>query len=257
MGASVAKSLAMLPVRETFDAVAHCPNVGLCIGGDRTNPCFSIVSKQHASSIDSFQLPEPWVGQIDVAPLLFVSSNPSIGKDDHATGSSLPDEVWESHHLAFGGGTRAYILDGVKTTTRDGKPIKTVKYWSSVRARARELLPAKTVLPGTDYALTEVVHCKTEGEFGVAEAVDECYKRFMDRVWSVAAARVVVVFGKVARDKMLGVGAEQPKSFIERDLGGRRRTLVFLPHPNARGVVKSFAKNYSAQVLEELRGRLN
>ncbi|HEY1976397.1 MAG TPA: hypothetical protein VGG89_07630 [Candidatus Baltobacteraceae bacterium] len=124
-------------VRETFDAIAYCPNVERCIGGDKANPCYSIVSKQGAASIDTFQLPEPWVGQIDVAPLLFVSSNPSIGKDDHAMGKSSPEEVWESGHLAFGGGARTYILDGVKSTAPDGTPIKTVKYWPAcVRERA-------------------------------------------------------------------------------------------------------------------------
>ncbi|HEY1976398.1 MAG TPA: hypothetical protein VGG89_07635 [Candidatus Baltobacteraceae bacterium] len=114
-------------------------------------------------------------------------------------------------------------------------------------------MPERPVVPGTDYALTEVVHCKTEDEYGVTEAVGECYKRFMDRVWGVAAARVVVVFGRVAREAMLGIGAAQPSSPVERDLGGRRRTIVFLPHPNARGVAKSFAKNYSPQILAELQ----
>lgn len=243
-------------VRATFDAIARCPNVERCIGGDTTSPCYSIVSKQQAASIDAFQLPVPWVGQIDVAPLLFVSSNPSIGKDEHATGKTSLDEVWESQHLAFGGGARTYILDGVKSTTPDGKPIKTVKYWSSVRARARELMPNKTVVPGTHYALTEVVHCKTEGEYGVAEAVDECFNRFMERVWTVAAARVIVVFGRVAREQMLGLGAQRPRTLIERELGDRARTIVFLPHPNARGEAKTIAKNYPPEVLDELRSRL-
>jgi hypothetical protein len=37
---------------------------------------------------------------------------------------------------------------------------------------------------------------------------------------------------------------------MERDLGGLRRTIVFLPHPNARGVAKSLAENYPDDVAQ-------
>jgi hypothetical protein len=206
---------------------------------------------QGKRSLTRFQLPEPWVGQLDVAPILFVSSNPSIGKDAHATGSSTRDQVWDSHHLAFGGGSRPYIVDGVKTTDLRGRPIKRVRYWSSIRARAGELMPDREVRPGTDYALTEVVHCKTEGEYGVTRAADTCYKLHMDEIWSVAkAARVIVVFGKIARERILGLGEVQPAHPIQRDLAGLRRTIVFLPHPNARGVVKSMGENYPGDIVQ-------
>jgi hypothetical protein len=48
----------------------------------------------------------PWIGEITVAPILFLSSNPSIGDDRHALGSSTDEALRDSHHHAFGGGTR-------------------------------------------------------------------------------------------------------------------------------------------------------
>ena len=120
----------------------------------------------------------PRVGQLDSARILFVSSNPSIGDDNHAVGASPDDALWDSHHLAFGGGTRSFILDGIYTTAPTGEKLKKVAYWVAVRARARELI--RNAVPGRDYALTEVVHCKSKDEVGVASASEEC----SGRIWS-------------------------------------------------------------------------
>ena len=72
-------------------------------------------------------------------------------------GSAGDEQIWESHHLAFGGGKRAYILNGTETTKPDGTPGHVVNYWRSIRARARELIPERPVKPGRDYAITEIV----------------------------------------------------------------------------------------------------
>lgn len=111
-------------VRDVFVSVSRCPNVRLCIETTTPHPCREIVEYQQrergSTRYDSFQLPEPWVGQIDRAPILFVSSNPSIGDDDHANGSTPDELIWQSHHFAHGGGDRKYILDGIRTITPDG-----------------------------------------------------------------------------------------------------------------------------------------
>ena len=54
-------------------------------------------------------------GRVDIAPILFVSSNPSIGDDKHATGAAKDEDVWDSHHFAHGSGCRPYILEFVAT----------------------------------------------------------------------------------------------------------------------------------------------
>jgi hypothetical protein len=68
-------------VHVAFDTVLRCQNVRECIEGDNSaHPCREIVQYQlsltGARSYDEFHLPEPWCGQIDRAPILFVSSNP-------------------------------------------------------------------------------------------------------------------------------------------------------------------------------------
>lgn len=240
----------MISVRQVFNSIARCPNVELCLAGDTHHPCSTIVLSQHAGKAD-FQSPEPWRGQIDKARILFVGSNPSIGDDRYARWSSPEEQVWESQHLAFGGGSHAYIIDGIKTTKADGSPDRVVRYWSSIRARAHELLPH--AVPGEDYAITEVVHCKSKGEEGVLEAAHTCYELHMSDVFSVSPAQVVVVLGKFAREAILGPGAGLPRSPVETELGGRQRTVLFLPHPNARGEKKSIGAHYGAAAVSDVR----
>jgi hypothetical protein len=170
----------MTAVREVFDSIAYCKNVVLCQHGDESHPCAKIVHSQHVRDGD-FQLPEPWRGQIDKARILFLGSNPSIGHDRYALQSSPETQVWESQHLAFGGGSRAYIIGGTKTTKPDGSTDRNVRYWSCIRARAHELMPK--AIPGQDYAISEVVHCKSTEEEGVREAAQTCYDMHMTVVF--------------------------------------------------------------------------
>lgn len=216
----------------------------LCLETEEPHDCRVIVDSQRrkhgVTSYVDFQLPEPWVGEIDVAPILFVSSNPSIGDDKQTTGAAADDDVWESHHFAHGGGRRSYIQDGIRTTDSDGNPLQAVRYWSGALARARELIPYREVVPGRDYAMTEIVHCKSRREFGVAAAAKTCAARHMENVLSISAARVVVSVGAFARNWFLGEGVSIPVSPIERTLGGRERLLIFTPHfsPNNGGPQK-------------------
>src|ERR1035438_1776548 len=146
--------------RAVFLSVARCPNVKVCLEGAGPHPCCEIVQNQVITKgvvgYDDFQVPEPWVGEIDVAPILFISSNPSIGDDNAALGASSNEALWDSHHYAFGGGKGKYIIDGIFPAGANGEKLKKVAYWVFARARARELIP--DAVPGQDYALTEVVH---------------------------------------------------------------------------------------------------
>ncbi|HKU82347.1 MAG TPA: hypothetical protein VJP76_09285 [Candidatus Tumulicola sp.] len=240
----------MSDVRSTFFSVARCPNVRACFDSGAPNPCREIVQVQEAPSYDAFQLPEPWVGQIDVARILFVASNPSIGDDDHAHGSSDDETIFESHHLAFGGGSRPYILDGTKTTKPDGSPGHTVHYWSAIKGRAEELIP--NARPGTDYCITEVVHCESKDEVGVAKAAGECYSRHFESVVAVSIAPVIVALGAFAWKRFLDGTHEPPARPIQRTFGGRPRTIVFLPHPSSFGGPKKIAERYSPEDLGSL-----
>lgn len=215
----------------SFASIAHCLNVDQCLNGDTAHPCSAIAPSQHTSKAD-FQLPEPWRGQIDKARILFVGSNPSIGGDRYALGSSPEQQIWESQHLAFGGSSRPYILDGIRKTKADGSPDDVVRYWSSIRARALELIP--NAVPGEDYAITEVVHCKSGHELGVRQATRTCYDLHLQNIFAVSAAEIVVGLGKVPRVALLGEGADLPRTSVKIELGGKKRRVFFLPHPNGR-----------------------
>jgi hypothetical protein len=243
------------PVEIVFRSISRCVNVTACLNGNAApHPCRTIVQSQAPNYGDGtyagFQVPEPWVGQVDVAPILFVSSNPSIGKDDHSCGSTSDNTIWESHHLAFGDGSRPYIIDGVWTTNAEGEKLKRVRYWSWIKKRAQELIPDRSVIPGVDYALSEIVHCKSEHEVGVPEAAQTCADLHFENLMSVAAARVVVVVGKIARQQIFGEVI--PDGLVERQMGGKPRLLSSLSHPASFGGGKKFASRYSVDDVQRL-----
>src|SRR5258708_28952120 len=168
----------MSEVWQLLGEIVHCSIANEIRSGNShvSIPCRESASVQTGVA---FQLPEPWSGQIDIAPLLFISSNPSI--DEH---EDYPDESWESPRTADFFDNRftpasGWVKDGLYPRQRDGSWSKDwVRFWASARGRAREILRRK-IEPGIDFALTEVVHCKSRKERGVAEARDECSDRYL------------------------------------------------------------------------------
>lgn len=224
---------------QLLDEIAHCPIAQACLAGDRGLPCCQIVSSQVARA-ETFSVPEPWSGHLETAPILFLSSNPSLGTDEAYPTASWPaarvadffdarfeqrEEPWVDGHM------RALRTDRAPRAGRG------TRFWIACRARATELL-GRDATPGVDYVLAEVVHCKSKGEDGVEEALDTCVEQWLSRLLAVADARVVVLFGARARTAIervyhvtmtLGAPLSEPL-----EVEGRERVLVALPHPNAR-----------------------
>jgi uracil-DNA glycosylase len=93
-----------------------------------------------------------------------------------------------------------------------------------------------------DYALSEVVHCKSESEIGVDAAQDECAERYLRPIVEASGAAVVVCLGdKAAKTvrRMFKV-PERKRIYRISGVGQRDRYFAFLPHPNARSKRKSF-----------------
>ena len=59
------------PVEEHLLAVAHCPVVRASLDGASTRRS-PIIGFQTEHSPDRFQVPTPWVGRLDKAPILIV-----------------------------------------------------------------------------------------------------------------------------------------------------------------------------------------
>ena len=190
------------------------------------HPCAKIVGLQRE---DAFQSPEPWRGHIEAAPILFVSSNPSIGGKYVFPPSGWSDEQIVSYHK----GCFDRHVKGQHQV--DEGEFRSVQYWRSVRARAKELLGREAV-QGEDFAMTELVHCKSTQEQGVSEALHLCVQRWMEPVIECSAAKVIVILGAHARRVCSARWNLDETRSVHFDVStpGKDRTVVFLPHPNAR-----------------------
>lgn len=249
----------MSEVQQLLSEIAHCSIANEIRSGNShvSLPCREIVSVQMGVV---FQLPEPWSGRIDIAPILFISSNPSIDERE-----DYPDASWESSRTADFFSNRfapasGWVKDGLYSRQRDGSWSKDwVRFWASARGRSREILQRK-IEPGIDFALTEVVHCKSRRECGVSEARDECSDRYLRRVISVSAAKLLIVYGKQAEgvvrrhfgSAMTALGHGLSLILI----GDRPRMLVFLPHPNERGSKKTVESNVGTKGLTLIRAHV-
>jgi hypothetical protein len=242
--------------------VARCPLIASAVG-EVSHPCHDVVSVQ--SALDGQrQVPEAWAGGISTAKVIFVSSNPSISEP----GPGEPAESAEAYPVASDTDARIidfvtrrfdptvtpkpYVLDNHHLQL-DGEYRKTTtRFWSSIRKRAEELL-GPGAQPHRDYAMTEVVHCKSKDEIGVAKAAATCGERYLDRILSLSPAGVVVVVGAAAH----GYLAERwqlpiPPSAVWRRVGEKDRLVVHLPAPSAFVKAKTFAGIYP-ETLDELR----
>jgi hypothetical protein len=126
-----------------------------------------------------------------------------------------------------------------------------------VRNAVRELY-GREPRPGYDYAQTEVVHCGSRSEHGVAAAAPTCAARYLPRIISASPSRVIVLVGRTALHHF---SAQTGITLTERiwgphDLAGRDRCVVSLPHPNARGQKEGVADNIGRQHTQTLQEKL-
>lgn len=141
------------------------------------------------------------------------------------------------------------------------------RFWGGINSLAKELIDSP--VPGEDYALTEVVHCKSRKEVGVedkkrrrlAGALYPCARRYLKQIIAVSQARVVVVVGRPASKAFYQQALEKPYpqhgpawgTVLESErLCGRARSVVFMPHPNAHRE-RTCASCISADKLDALR----
>lgn len=213
--------------------ITRCP-VALAILDGRTpaGGCSTIVRSQ---SPDDFQLPEPWSGHIDRAPILFLTTNPSISHDGPHPRRDWPDErIVNFYRDRFDGRTPGQIRDGKYVVRSDGTPRPTVqRTWAELLSRASELVDAPR--PGLDYALTEVVRCKSKQSLGVREAFAECVDRWLRPVLEGSAATVVVACGatpRMALARLLGTDLASGAAHFAT-IGGRAIALLAIGAPGS------------------------
>jgi hypothetical protein len=157
-----------------------------------------------------------------------------------------------------------------KVETADGLTWGTPEpYWGWVEQQTYALLGSGTAWY-EQAVMTEVVHCKSNGEEGVAQAAPLCAQKHMDRILDASPAGLVVVVGSKAAQTLklaypavfqhrplFGKHVEhgvpyQEQNLLQMVLGGRNRLVCFLKHPSAHGTKPSFALSY-ADDLDRLR----
>lgn len=131
-------------------------------------------------------------------------------------------------------------------------------------------------------ALTEVVHCKSEGEKGVQEALETCYNKHTRAVIELflkspsGKSKTVVLLGDHARNafhQALEIKSDKtiPKNKLEQsaldEFGeishNTRFSFICIPHPNAQrwnswktGVTYSLSDKVRQQIIDdELEGQ--
>jgi hypothetical protein len=197
--------------------IARCPHVQRCLTSDAPHECRRVVIAQGLIQT-RHQLPEPWSGRIETAPLLFIGSNPSFNRYER-----FPTKGWANQTI------EAFF------TTRFEGGLPPVRYWSVVRSIARAIL-GEEPRPGHDFALTELVRCKSLNEKGVRQALGTCSELYLERTLEVAGAKVVIALGKVARQGIASHIGGTSEIGLRRgrfDIGGHKRAVLLLGHPSS------------------------
>lgn len=242
-----------------FHEIVRCPNVQQWFSSqdkNNSNPCAKIIGVQDSlpsHTQDNHHVPEPWSGDLQHAPILFLSSNPSIDENEEYPLASWSDEWVEDYFTnRFHGGHKQWIQDDIRSLKSNGTWVK-VSFWIAVRQRAKELFQ-REVVGGTDYTLTEVVHCKSLKQDGVNEALPVCVNLYLRRILAQSGAKVIVILGAQARDVVKHEFniPENEKIFGPIRIGEYQRYIAFLPHPNARGY-RSFKKCLTNEGFQSLR----
>lgn len=210
--------------------MVRCPEV-LKAGADDAHPCSPIVKFQDRIA-GEFQPPTPWVGRLSEAPILFIGSNPNISGTEHYPKVGAEDEEVISFFDRAFEGEDAQIRDGIRPRKSDGS--SWVRTWAGVRGRARELLDREP-RPGRDYAMTEIVHCRSWDEIGVDKARDHCADLYLDRILKVSPAKVIIGFGAHV-NQWLSQRWDLNEGLLSRvTIQGIIRFVALLPHPTSYG----------------------
>ena len=250
--------------------IAHCDVAQRHLSDPSSaKACSKIVKVQSVAGWDSFQIPEPWSGDIIHAPILFLSSNPSISEAE-----AYPRGFQDANSLRtyfcdrFNG---YWIKEGVRarnTSTSKEEYGKPVKYWSGIKNRAGELL-ARPAIPGKDYLLSEIVHCKSRREKGVPEALHACAGRFLGRLLKCSGAVVIVLVGRKVFNYWNALHEAQNSLDLHRlpivpdwngtciqHIEGIDRVVLYLGHPTGPEK-KRFSEWLSKDKLQEIRSLLH
>ncbi|HZX35037.1 MAG TPA: uracil-DNA glycosylase family protein [Thermodesulfobacteriota bacterium] len=185
-----------------------------------------------------FRLPEPWSGYLDKAPILFISSNPSISENAN---SPRDNGEWTK---------RRNIVDYFEK--RFSKGTISCDFWDKTENLAGELMGKNGISRGKDYALTEIVHCKSKDQKGVGKARPQCSGKYLKRIIEASVAEVIVCLGKHAEKTLRGLfeseWLKKEEVVFSVSCGNKERNIVFLGHPSSTNTKGRLPKTFKDAV---------
>ncbi len=235
--------------------IANCENIHKVLNDDFDSHCSKIIKSQN-NDFANFQLPEPWNGDIENAKILFISSNPSISQTEKYPLGSWADEDIKNFFINRFSKDAEWVKEQRNILRKDGTySKKPVKFWSEIGKTASILLNINDPEPGKDYAITEIVHCKSVKEIGVKKAVDTCTSKYLKRILNISSAKVIVCLGA----HVLNVLSKLFNLKIESRISSMpdfNKMILFLPHPNAwqvRRLDKLFTDEELIMIKNEIK----
>jgi len=248
--------------RKLAVAIARCDNLSIAVR-DANHPCHKVVNFQDDSP--RRHIPEAWFGNISNSKVLLIASNPSIDMNEDKKGENYPRSNWTNDEISEWVTRRVdQSWDEVPVTFQRspfkdflwrcidgeyrgaGKGTQPQPTWNNAHRLVIELL-GKGANPSKNYALTEVVHCKSQNAIGVPEASAICSENWLGKIMDLAKdANVVVLLGSHVRPWAQKQFRDSvPKDFGERVSDGglevatrdsfvlNGRVYIYLPHPTA------------------------
>lgn len=211
------------PTKNLFKSIVYCENITKCSCCSKRIckycGCDTIIGLQKGNI---WQCPEPWVGYIEDALTMFLSSNPSINNDEvYPITNVYPSYcITPSASILWSNNkTEQFFeerfnpslpyVDNKRVLLKNGKYSKPVSYWVWIEKyfQAIEKNNNITLENSTDFVLSEIVHCKSIKEKGVSKAKNQCWNHtehiINTFITNGKETHRIVVVGAKARDMFM------------------------------------------------------
>jgi uracil-DNA glycosylase len=252
----LAHTILRTPIGQLSRGYLSCAPVVLSQFLDPDSP--PAIPNEVNENFNRWLIPEPWNGNLESAKLLFVGQNPSASfKEEYPTVAYLAEETNGAEILDYFetrfvkrilNGTRVKLSEPGNGDGFSG-PNRFLSFIQKIALNLYGKTQIADVKPGSDYAVTEAVRCKSRNAVGVGLATAVCAELHMVDTLILSKARVVVCVGAAAR-KAVVIAARLPcststsntvddRAIAERypfktsdDSTGR--LIIFIQHSNAR-----------------------
>jgi uracil-DNA glycosylase family 4 len=258
-----------------FNKILFCPINKLKLND--LGACQRIIEVQKENK-HKFQFAEPWNGDIENAKILFVSSNPAIDFDEYFPTYDIENETfvgnWNEEEIKnffykrftyFSNKRNNAKLTFKKVVKNESGTPKTVKYWTNLNARAKELIGRKAKL-NNDFAITEIVHCKSKSEVDIDDkCLESCSNNYLKEIISLSNAKLIVAVGKKAKEVIYNLylknqnitDFEKNKLYGPFEINNKHRYFLYICHPNTRKEIKKLDKVMNIDELKTISNLLN